>query len=351
MKVIDSARVRFVDNFKEHISALDRMDSEEAFKVAGNVWQVIIDSARYSFNSAHAVAVALDALYGAYLKAHYPFEYYSTLLDSYANQGNKEKVALIKDEMKKAFGIEIAPCRFRQDNRSFYVDKQGLKVADALHSVKHISRKVANELFKMRDDQFDSFVDLLCVLDDNRAFTSKSITILIKMGYFEEFGSPGKLLKVFAEFSDGKNRITKQLKDATRAKRLVLLKEFEQACPEEQLSVEEQISFESEHYGSPISIFKEAKGMYVVLELETKFSPKAKCYSVSTGRTGVFKILKKDFNEMPFSDGDILKVIHYKNKPAMSYVDGKRVPRPGIKEIWVDLYEVTHMSKEDEKVG
>lgn len=346
VKVIESARVRFIDNFKKRIVTSDGMNVEEASEVAENVWQIIIDSSRYSFNSSHAVAVALDALYGAYLKAHYPFEYYSTLLDSYANQGNKEKVALIKDEMKKAFGIQVVPCRFRQDNRSFYIDKERKQVADALHSVKHIGKSVAKELYRMKEDQFDSFVDLLCVLDDNRAFNAKSVTILIKMGYFEEFGSTGKLLKIFSEFSDGKNKITKQLKDKTREKRLSILREFEAQCPEENLSVEEQIHFEADHYGSPISVFKEARGKFVVLELDTKYSPKAKCYSIGTGNTGMFKILKKDFISMPFESGDILTVLHSKEKLAMSYVDGKRVPKNGVYENWVDLYEVTHMTKQ-----
>ena len=198
----------------------------------------------------------------------------------------------------------------------------------------------------MRDDQFDSFVDLLCVLDDNRAFNAKSVTILIKMGYFEEFGSAGKLLKIFSEFSDGKNKITKQLKDKTREKRLSILREFEAQCPEENLSVEEQIHFEADHYGSPISVFKEARGKFVVLELDTKYSPKAKCYSIGTGNTGMFKILKKDFISMPFESGDILTVLHSKEKLAMSYVDGKRVPKKGVYENWVDLYEVTRMTKQ-----
>ena len=39
---------------------------------AGKVWQIIEDATSYGFNSSHAVCVALDSLYGAYLKAHFP---------------------------------------------------------------------------------------------------------------------------------------------------------------------------------------------------------------------------------------------------------------------------------------
>ena len=39
---------------------------------AERVWQIIEDATNYGFNSSHAVCVALDSLYGAYLKAHHP---------------------------------------------------------------------------------------------------------------------------------------------------------------------------------------------------------------------------------------------------------------------------------------
>lgn len=98
---------------------------------AAKVWQIIEDATSYGFNASHAVCVALDSLYGAYLKAHYPLEYYTTLLSSYAEKGDKDRIAQAKDEMRKGFDIRIAPCRFRQDNRDFYIDRAGNTISDA----------------------------------------------------------------------------------------------------------------------------------------------------------------------------------------------------------------------------
>lgn len=39
---------------------------------AEKVWKIIEDATNYSFNASHAVCVALDSLYGAWLKAHHP---------------------------------------------------------------------------------------------------------------------------------------------------------------------------------------------------------------------------------------------------------------------------------------
>ena len=49
--------------------------------------------------------------------------------------------------MQRGFGIRIAPCRFRQDNRDYYIDHAGKAISDALTSVKHISRRVADTLY------------------------------------------------------------------------------------------------------------------------------------------------------------------------------------------------------------
>lgn len=98
---------------------------------AEKVWQIIDDATAYGFCAAHAACVALDSLYGAYAKAHYPLEYYTTLLSNYAEKGDKERIALTKDEMKRGFGIRVAPCRFRQDNRDFYIDRAANTISDA----------------------------------------------------------------------------------------------------------------------------------------------------------------------------------------------------------------------------
>ena len=98
---------------------------------AEKVWTIINDATSYLFNASHAVCVALDSLYGAYLKAHYPLEFYATLLSNYAAKGDKDRIALAKEEMRRGFGIRIAPCRFRQDNRDFYMDHEGNTISDA----------------------------------------------------------------------------------------------------------------------------------------------------------------------------------------------------------------------------
>lgn len=110
---------------------LEKFAAKSDMASAEKVWRIIEDATSYGFNSSHAVCVALDSLYGAWLKAHHPLEYYTTLLSGYAAKGDKDRIALAKEEMQRGFGIRVVPCKFRQDNRDFYIDHAGNTISDA----------------------------------------------------------------------------------------------------------------------------------------------------------------------------------------------------------------------------
>lgn len=262
------------------------------------------------------------------------------MLKLYTAKGDKNRIAKIKEEMLKGFGIRVTPCRFRQDNRTWYIDKENHTISNELSSVKFMSKKAALDLYRMSNNQYQTFTDLLCDLFFNTCLDSRQTSILIRMGYFQEFGSSGKLMKVFDAFLNGKNKITKTLKQTTVDARLDALRIFERTCEESELPIKDQIKFEIEHFGLPVTIDPAAKKHCAVVELNTKFSPRAKLYNIHTGRTGVMKVLKKDYNLQPFNEGDVIIVHDWMPKPAYAYKDGQRVIVPGVKENWITDYEI-----------
>ena len=338
-EAIAAAKERFLEGFSQYIMAQSGVHEAKAREQSEIVWQVIEDSASYSFNVAHAVAVSIDAIYGAYLKAHYPLEYYTVLLENYAKKGDKDKIAEIKDEMQRAFGIRIAPCRFRQDNRAFAFDKETNTITDTLRSVKNISARVADALYRARDRRFDSFTDVLYWLDEDPAFNARSIYPLIHMGYFEEFGSTPKLLKLFDEYRNGNFAPKKTLVERSRAQRLDSLRALEHTIPDSQTNPAAQLSFEAEYLGAPISIFPNQRRMYVVLSVNDKYSPRLHLYTAANGKTGVAKVKKALYLESPVKEGDIITVTDFMQRPAYRFVDGRREVEPGVKEIWINAYQ------------
>lgn len=241
--------------------------------------------------------------------------------------------------MRRSFGIRVAACRFRQDNRGFYIDRAANTISDALTSIKHIGRRTAQKLFEWRGRQYKTFSDLLADMEFDPAFDSQAVDILIRLGYFQEFGSAGKLLKVHAAFREGEIRFSKAHVPATRQKRLTALRAFERSLEESGVPLAEQIRSEVEYAGAPLTVCERERDLYAVLDVDERYSPKLRLYSVSTGRTGVMKVKKPLFRTQPLKGGDMLRILDWQRRPAYQYIDGKPCPRPGVSELWLEAYE------------
>ncbi|MCC0642636.1 hypothetical protein IC212_21245, partial [Clostridioides sp. ES-S-0049-03] len=63
-----------------------------------DTWQVVNDAASYSFNASHSLSYAYDSLYCAYLKSHYPLEYYTVAFNLYNE--DTERTRKLTDEIK-----------------------------------------------------------------------------------------------------------------------------------------------------------------------------------------------------------------------------------------------------------
>lgn len=307
---------------------------------AEKVWQIVEDATNYSFNASHSVCVALDSLYGAYLKAHHPFEFYTTILDVYGAKANgKERVAKIKEEMKTGFDITVSPCYFRQDNRNYFIDKEKRTISNALASIKFMSKGAAKALYSLGTEQFDNFVSILIRLVGVPEMDVRKTEILIKLGYFKEFGGTQKLLKIFDEFNNGQNRYLKTHVTATQEKRGAWLKEFEAECPDNGIDEVAQVKAEIEFCGTPLSTFPECSGMFAVLEIDDKYSPRIKLYNMKSGTNGEMKMKKKDFNEDKLEVGDVIEIRKWEKKPKYKFVNKKAVPIPGTTELWINWFD------------
>lgn len=193
---------QFIVGFKEKIIEDEKIDEQTAQGYTDRVWQIISDNCGYGFNSAHAYCMALDSLYQAWQKAHYPFEFYEVLLQHYTDKGNKDKVVLLENEMKKAFGIRVGTARFGQDNRMFLSDKENYQIIPSLSSIKNIGSSVADNLYNIKDNSYESFIDLLIDIKEKTSITSKQLNILTKLNYFEKYGEINCLLKQIELFGN-----------------------------------------------------------------------------------------------------------------------------------------------------
>ena len=193
---------QFIEGFKQKIIQDEGITEEKADEYSVMVWQVINDNVSYSFNSAHAYSVALDSLYQAWQKANYPFEFYEVLLQHYSDKGNKDKVTALRSEMRIAFGISEGAYKFHNDNRAFVLDKENNTIYPSLVSIKSFSQKVADALYRLGKNKYDTFIDLLLALNKVSVIRTNHLSTLISIDYFSDFGNQRELTRI-SEFFYG----------------------------------------------------------------------------------------------------------------------------------------------------
>lgn len=101
--------------------------------------------------------------------------------------------------------------------------------------------------------------------------------------------------------------------------------------------MKEQLAFEVQFFGTPLTTYPEAKGVYAVLEIDDRYSPKVRLYKVATGSVGIMKILKKTFQKEPLTAGSLITIQHWDNRPAYRYVAGERIKTERT-ELWLRQY-------------
>lgn len=93
--------------------------------VAKQILDMIIAAASYGFNKAHSQSYGYMAYITAYLKTHYPLEFYVATINS--EDGNQEKILPYIQEIKRK-GIEILPPDLRHSDRQWTVEGNAIRV-------------------------------------------------------------------------------------------------------------------------------------------------------------------------------------------------------------------------------
>ena len=192
--IIKDAKPKFIKNFAQAIlDTGETNDDNKAHELADKVWTIIENSAAYGFNSAHAYCMAIDSVTIAYLKAHYPLEFYKCVLQRFTDKGEKDKVALIKQEMLKR-GYKLKDIQFGDDNRSFNIDRDNNCIVQTMASIKDMPKSAPEALYELGKSDIKNRAALYQALMDDPRINKKAIEILFHLGYFDKFAQPNRLI-------------------------------------------------------------------------------------------------------------------------------------------------------------
>ena len=214
-----------------------------------------------------------------------------------------------------------------------------------------MNNSVAEELYNLRNNKYNSFFDLLIDIDKETSINSRQLEILIKLDFFSEFGNSKELIvinKWFDFFKRGKiktikkenikdeilfNIIKRYSKETSTGFKILdiysILQEVEsmqKSIGIEDFSLKEKVITQLEYYGyidfgmNSSSIEDRSKLVITdITQMRTKASGKIWAYKIKTtsigsGKNGEFTILKDVVKNKPINKYDIIKAKKYYKK-------------------------------------
>ncbi|MGL3820985.1 DNA polymerase III subunit alpha [Sphingopyxis sp. R3-92] len=174
---MDAQRETFVQGCGEH--------NQIAPKAANELFDLIDKFAGYGFNKSHAAAYALLSYQTAWLKAHYPHEFFAASMSFDSHQ--TDKLSIFIDDMRR-LGIDIAPPSINESEADFSVGQTGdeLAVRFALGALKGVGEKAMEALVAERNAKGDfASLDDFANRIDPKQLNRRQIEALAAAGAFD----------------------------------------------------------------------------------------------------------------------------------------------------------------------
>ena len=332
---------------------------ENAEKIIVDFLKVIQDASDYLFSKNHADPYSWIGYICGFLRYHYPLEFITTALNIF--EGKEEKSIAIINYAKK-IGLRISPIKFRHSVAEYSCDKTENIIFKGISSIKYMNAAVANELYMLRNNEYETFIDLLYDIKDRTSVNSRQLRILIDLDYFAEFGNANYLNKcvdLFEELNDKKqikkDKIDAMIIDENIIKKYAnketakmysgiemrsVLKETSKNLHITDRSIKEKVKTQIKCLGYIDIADDRYSGMAAVIEIDTKYAPKVKLHSLKNGTTIECKIDKRTFNKNKLVIGDIIKIIKSPMRNRTRRNDnGEYESIPGQYERWITDYK------------
>ncbi len=233
---MDAQRERFVAGCKD-VSGIEKAKANELF-------DLIDKFAGYGFNKSHAAAYALLAYQTAWLKAHYPEEFFAASMCFDMHQS--EKLTIFVDDARRQ-GIAVEPPCLNRSEAEFTVEQtdDGYAVRYALAGIRNVGEKAMEAIVAEREaaGPFESLQDLferipkgslnsrqlealacagaLDALEPNRAKVFENADMLLAVAdAAERERSSGQAALFGGEDQPGETLRLKEVEDWPRAERM-----------------------------------------------------------------------------------------------------------------------------------
>ncbi len=200
--VMEKERQNFVyGNLAEQVTGCVNNGIPE--KVANQIYDEMIDFAKYAFNKSHAACYAVVAMETAFLKYYYPKEFMAALMTSVIDNNAKVSEYILSC---RQMGIQILPPDINEGQSGFSVSGDSIRYG--LCAIKSVGRNVVDAIIKDRESNglytsLEDFVDRMGSKEVNR----RTVENFIKSGALDSMpGNRRQKVMVAPEILDRKIR-------------------------------------------------------------------------------------------------------------------------------------------------
>jgi DNA polymerase-3 subunit alpha len=173
-KTLDKMKGKFIEG------ATAKGHKKEVLEKIWTDWEAF---AQYAFNKSHSTCYAFVAYQTAYLKAHYPGEYMSAVLN---NTNAIEKLTFFMEECKR-MGIKVLGPDINESLKGFAVNKKG-EIRFGLGGLKGVGEAAIESIIEERQKNgtFSSIFDFIKRINQ-RTVNKKTLESLAYAGAFDGF--------------------------------------------------------------------------------------------------------------------------------------------------------------------
>jgi len=172
--VLDKMKAQFIAGATEKLLPPEKLEK---------IWTDWEAFAQYAFNKSHSTCYAYVAYQTAYLKAHYPAEYMSAVLN---NAGSIEKITFFMEECKR-MGIKVLGPDINESLKGFAVNDKG-EIRFGLGGLKGVGEAAVESIIEERKKggTFTNIFDFIRRINQ-RTVNKKTLESLAYAGGFDCF--------------------------------------------------------------------------------------------------------------------------------------------------------------------
>ncbi len=196
--VMEKERANFIyGNEEEGVPGCVAQGIDE--KVAGGIYENMMDFAKYAFNKSHAACYAVVAYQTAYLKYYYPVEFMAALMTSVIDNPKKVSEYIL---VCRNMGIKILPPDINQGESGFSVSDGSIRYS--LTAIKSVGWPVIAAVVAERKERgaFTNLNDFITRMAD-KDLNKRAVENFIKAGALDSLGGTRKqFMSVYVQIMD-----------------------------------------------------------------------------------------------------------------------------------------------------